>query len=175
MNMQQIESKSNLIADYYTQHYDEVKAFVALRLQFAPETEDIVQDIFVRLLLIDKMITPITLPCLVYTIARNLICDYWRHHQCVQEFEHYLCKNDLVKSTIYDAESVYSANEIKEILEKSIAKLTDKQRMVYRLNVYDAMPVSEIALKLDLKYKNAENRLGIARKQVRTYVKRMLA
>ena len=61
------------------------------------------------------------------------------------------------------------------MLERSIAKLTDKQQMVYRLNVYDAVPVSEIAVKLDWKYKNVENCLGIARKQVRTYVKRMLA
>lgn len=174
MNMQQTESKTNLIADYYSQHYDEVRAFVASRLQQAEETEDIVQNIFLRLLLMDKMITPITLPCLVYTVARNLICDYWRHRQCVEEHEHFLCTSD-IKTRVVDAESVYSAQELNEILERGIARLCDAQRKIYRMNICEGMQVSEIALKLDIKYKNVEKRLGAARKEVRKYVKRMLA
>ena len=168
------ESKTDLIADYYSQHYDELRAFVAARLQYANETEDIVQDVFVRLLQMDKMITPITLPCLVYTVARNLIFDYWRHHQCVQEYEHYLARPSLGRA-IYDAESVYSARELNEILEHGIARLSEKQSLVYRLNLHEGLQVSEIALRLDVKYKNVENRLGAARKQVRSYVQKMLA
>lgn len=72
--MQQFQSKSDLIADYYSQHYEEVKAFVSSRLQYADDSEDVVQNIFLRLLQMDKMISSVTLPCLVYTVARNLIC-----------------------------------------------------------------------------------------------------
>lgn len=168
------ESKNELIAEYYSQHYDELRAYVASRLQYADETEDIVQDVFVRLLQIDKMITPITLPCLVYTITRNLIFDYLRHHHCVQEYEHYLAYPSVCGS-IYDAESVYSANEVTEILERGIARLNNKLSRIYRLNLYEGLQVSEIALQLDMKYKSVENRLGAARKQVRGYVGRMLA
>lgn len=173
--MQQKESKSDLIADYYSQHYDELKAFVGSRLQYADETEDIVQNVFMRLLKIDKMITPITLPCLVYTVARNLITDYWRHRQYVEAHEHYLCRGDLGNKDLYDAESVYSAQELNEVLERGIARLCDKQRNIYRLNVCEGLQVSEIAIRLDINYKNVENRLGAARKQVRNYVRRMLA
>ena len=62
MAMEQKESKSNLIADYYSQHYDELMTYVSSHLQHADESEDIVQNIFVRLLQMDKMITPVTLP-----------------------------------------------------------------------------------------------------------------
>ena len=171
--MQQIESK--LVADYYSQHYEELCAFVAVRLQYAPETEDVVQTVFLKLLLAEGMITPVTLPSLVYTVARNLICDYWRHRGYVHEFEHYLCSAESQLGGIYDAESVYSAIELDEILQKGIARLPEKQSSVYRLNLLESMPVREIALRLDLKYKNAENRLGLARKEVRNYVRRMLA
>ena len=168
------ETKADLIADYYSRHYDELKAYVASRLQYAKETEDIVQDVFVRLLQLDKMITPVTLPCLVYTVARNLILDRLRHYRCVCDYEHYLAHASL-SHVVYDAESVYSAWEINEVLERGIARLGEKQSMVYRLNLYDGLPVSEIALRLDVKYKNVESRLGAARKQVRSYVRRMLA
>ncbi len=55
MAMEQKESKSNLIADYYSQHYDELMTYVSSHLQHADESEDIVQNIFVRLLQMDKM------------------------------------------------------------------------------------------------------------------------
>ena len=168
------ESNTDLIADYYSQHYEELKAFVAARLQHADETEDVVQDVFVRLLQIDKMLTPVTFPCLVYTIARNLIFDCWRHHQCVQKYEHYLAHPSSGKA-IYDAESVYSARELNDILERGIALLSKKRSLVYRLNWHEDLQVGEIAIRLDMNYKNVENRLGAARKQVRSYVRKMLA
>lgn len=174
MQQNVFKSKSDLVAEYYSQHYEEVRAYVASRVKYADEAEDIVQDVFLRLLKMDKMITSVTLPCLVYTVARNLVFDYWRHHQCVNEYEHFLCKRNL-GHRIYDAESVYSAQELTEVLERGIARLCDKQRSIYRLNVCDGLKVGEIAMRLELNYKSVENRLGAARKQVRLYMKRMLA
>lgn len=84
---QNIESKHSIIAEYYIECYDELKAFVASRLlgdEKAEQAEDIVQNVFVRLLKMDCMISRITLPCLVYTTARNLIFDYWRHRHSLE-------------------------------------------------------------------------------------------
>lgn len=175
MAMEQKESKSNLIADYYSQHYDELMTYVSSHLQHADESEDIVQNIFVRLLQMDKMITPVTLPCLVFTIAKNLIRDYWRHYYYLEEHEHILTKGDFSKLKSEDTESIYAVKEINEFLERGIARLCDKQRKIYRLNVYDGMKVSEIAIKLDVTYKHVEHRLGAARKEMRKYMRRMLA
>lgn len=173
--VQQNKSKSDLIADYYSQHYDEVRAFVRSRLQYSDDSEDIVQNIFLRLMQMDKMITSVTLPCLVYTVARNLICDYWRHRQYVEEYEHYLTKEAFSGTMVVSSESVYSVQEIDQLLERGIARLCEKQRKVYRMNVLEGLQVSEIAVKLDINYKNAEKRLGMARKEVRKYMRRMLA
>ncbi len=173
--MEQKESKHSIIAEYYTEHYDELKSYVASRLLYASEVEDIVQNVFVRLLQLNKMITRITLPCLVYTIARNLITDYWRHKVKVEEYEHRIQKNDWASRYVEDGESVYSAIEINELLERGIARLTDSQSKVYRMSIYDGMQVSEIAKELNLNYKCAEHRLGDARKEIRSYMKKALA
>lgn len=173
--MEHNNSKSSIIAEYYTQHLQELRTFVGSRLQFAKETDDIVQDVFVRLLQIDKMITPITLPSLVYTTARNLIIDYWRRHQCANEYEHFIQKSDWQNNHVPDVESIYSAQEINELLERGIAQLKERQKKIYRMNVCDGLQVSEIATELNIEYKKVENRLGTARKQVRGYVRSMLA
>lgn len=169
------ESKYSIVAAYYAKHYDEIKSFVASRTIQSIETEDIVQNVFLRLLQIDKMITPVTLPCLTYTVARNLIVDYWRRKKCLEEYEHFICRGDWQTKYIEDAESVYSVHEIEAFLEKSMARLSEKQSRVVRMNILEGMPVREIAQKLDINYKNAENRLGAARKEVRNYMRKVFA
>ena len=102
-------SKNEIIAEYYSRHYEELKNFVGKRLAFDEATEDIVQNVFLRLLSSHKMITEVTLPCLVYTTARNLICDFWRHRRTIEEYEHYIISGDVRQTFGADAESVYSA------------------------------------------------------------------
>jgi RNA polymerase sigma factor (sigma-70 family) len=171
--MKKPETKFSIIADYYTEHYDEIIAFVAKRLAYANNTEDIVQNVFLKLLAVDKMITPVTLPSLVYTIAKNLIYDYWRHRKTVDEYEHYLTYYPY--SDDNDTSSVYSSMEITELLEGCIARLNDKQRDIYKMNLFDGLQVSEISQSLNINYKSVENRLGLARKEVRNYMAKMLA
>lgn len=171
--METPETKFRIIEEYYSSHRDELKGFVGKQLQWAADTEDIVQNVFVRLMRTEKMITPVTLPSLVYTIARNLIYDYWRHHGSVEEYEHYLRGYDLNENT--DAASIYSAVEITEILERGIARLSDRQRTIYRMNILEGKKVAEISATLQINYKSVENRLGSARKEIRQYMRRMLA
>ena len=159
---QDVASKKCIIADYYANHYDELKEFVISRLQVVDEAEDIVQDIFVRLLQSDQMISPVTLPCLVYTMARNKVIDYWRCRQQHEKYEHFIRKGCWINSS-------------SEGVERGIAQLTESQRSVYRLNLYEDMPVRQIAVVLNLKYKQAEKKLGVARKKVRGFVEKALA
>ena len=169
------ESKYSIVAAYYAEHYDEIKSFVYSRTSHSAEAEDIVQNLFVRLLRLNKMITPITLPCLVYTMARNLIIDYWRCKKYREEYEHFISKGDWQSKYVEDTESIYSVHEIEMYLEKSMAHLSEKQSRVVRMNLIDGMQVGEIARKLDINYKNTENQLGAARKVVRNYMRMVYA
>lgn len=169
------ESERSLIADYYTKHFEDLKAFVYSRLPIADEAEDITQNIFLKLLESKKMITPITLPCFVYTMARNLVADYWRRRQQDEVYEHFIKTSNWRSRSSESVESLFSAQEVNEMLERGIARLPDKQSCVYRLNIYENMPVKEIATTLNLSYKNTENRLGVARKRVRDFMTKALA
>ena len=173
--MEQTNSNYSIIADYYSEHYNELKLYVMSRSLPADEAEDIVQNTFVRLLRGDKMITPVTLPCFVYTIAKNLIIDYYRRKHKIEEYEHFLGASDWMGRYDVDGESVFSAQQTNEILERGIARLTEKRSKVYRLNLFEGMQVSEIAQNLNIGYKAAENRLTLARKEIRDYMKKELA
>lgn len=174
---QNVESKHSIIAEYYIECYDELKAFVASRLpgeEDAEQAEDIVQNVFVRLLKMDRMITRITLPCLVYTTARNLIYDYLRRRHCMEKYEYVVRTSSWQNKCVDDVDTIYSVLEIQKILENGIAQLSEKQSNVYRLDL-EGKKVKDIALQLNIKYKNAEHCLGDARKVVRRFVKEQMA
>ena len=152
------------LTNYYVTHRDELLAYVSSRLGNSVEAEDLVQNVFLRLLTSDKMITDVTLPSLVYTITRNLIADYYRRRTHFEAYEHYLKNTDSIDES---AESVLSVRDITEQLERGLARVPENCREIYRLHIYGGMKVAEISERLGEGYKSVEHRLGTARKLVR--------
>ena len=159
-------NNNQLISNYYSEHRDEIINFIAVRIMDATEAEDIVQDIFLRLLRGHHLMTPDTIPALVYTMARHAVSDHYRRRRVYEEYEHYSQASDFKPQTS-DIESIYSAQLIVERMERSLARLPKACCEIYRLHIYDGMKVSAIAKELSLPYKQVENRLGQARKAVR--------
>lgn len=158
---------NEIISEYYTDHRDELLAFVGSRLGGSSEAEDLVQNVFLRLLTSNKMISKVTLPALAYTIAQRTIIDYYRRRTTSDEYEHYLRNTDEMDDS---AESVLSIREITEQLERGLARMPENCREVYRLHIYGGMKVAEISRTLGEDYKSVEYRLGTARKVVRQMV-----
>jgi RNA polymerase sigma-70 factor (ECF subfamily) len=152
------------LTNYYVTHRDELLAYVSSRLGNSVEAEDLVQNVFLRLLTSDKMITDITLPSLVYTITRNMITDYYRRRTHFEAYEHYLKNTDSIDES---AESILSVRDITEQLERGLARVPENCREIYRLHIYGGMKVAEISERLGEGYKSVEHRLGAARKLVR--------
>lgn len=156
-----------LLETYYAAHRDELLIFVSSRLGGSYIAEDIVQDVFMRLMASDRLITETTLPCLVYTVARRLICDYYRRRITREEYEHFIKHNEYDETS---TESVVSVRELTERLERGLARIPENCREIYRLHIYDGMKVSEISEQLGEGYKSVEHRLGTARKEMRHYL-----
>ena len=154
-----------IIEQYYRLHRDELLTFVGSRLGVQAEAEDLVQDLFLRLLSdSNRLLTPLTMPSLVFTMARNLISDYFRHRRCEQEFALLM---EGMKHEKTSMESAIFANDTLQILERGLSRLPRQTAEIYRLHLYDGMKVSEISQHLNQDYKAVEYRLGQARRLVR--------
>ena len=149
-------------------HRDELISFIAVRIHEVYEAEDMVQDIFLRLLRGQHLITPQTLPSLLHTMVLHAVSDYYRRRYVHETYEHYIQTSDIRYQTSEDSvESIFSAQQLMERMERSLARLPKDCCEIYRLHIYDGMKVSAIAQELSLPYKQVENRLGQARKAVR--------
>ncbi len=157
-----------LITNYYITHRDELLTYVSTRLGGRAEAEDVIQNIFLRLLSSTKLITEITLPALVYTSARHMICDFYRRRSNTYEYEHYIRQ---VCSENISTDTICSIREITEQMECGLARLPENCREIYRLHIYEGMKPQEISSYLGDNYKSVEYRLGTARKAMRKYMR----
>ena len=158
-------NSQDTITQYYQQHHGELLNYVISRLQGATEAEDIVQDVFLRLLSSQQLITTVTLPSLVYTMARHLICDYYRRRKPRKDYEYEL--QYTAPTVVSCTESLVAIHEVEREVEQCLSRLPSICSEIYHLHLYDNMQVSDISQALGQPYKTVENRLGMARKEVR--------
>ena len=143
-------------------------AYASTRLGDYEDAEDLVQNTFLRILTSDMLVTEQTLHALVFTICRNLVTDYYRHRAYRHEYEHYIQNSNDRRVSI---ESVFYAADIVEAMERGMIHIPEHCRNIYRMHILGGMRVSEISEQTGEKYKTVENRLGLARKQMRNYLR----
>jgi RNA polymerase sigma-70 factor (ECF subfamily) len=160
-----------LLADYYSQHRDEIVGFVAVRVGDADVAKDVVQDVFFRLLCSDRLISPTTLPALVFTMVRNAVTDWFRRRRIREEYEHYIIGTGDDSDSM---DSVISVRELMERMERTLARLAPECREVYHLHIYGGMQVRQIAEETHQPYRAVEYRLGQARKEVRRQLRQCM-
>ena len=160
-------SNKELIEQYYSQHRGELLSFLGSRLgaDDAALAEDMVQDLFLRLLSDDRRpISEATLGSLVYTMARHLLVDHYRRlaHQRAYERHAFAAMPD-----DYRPEPAIFARDTVAHVERRLQRMPQTTADIYRLHLYDGMKTADIAHHLHIDYKAVEYRLGQARREVR--------
>lgn len=161
------ELSYQLISDYYCNNRNQLIAYINKRIGNVDDAEDILQNGFLRLLQSDKMISEVTLPCLVYTVVSHLIIDYYRKHSCYQKTS--------IDNT-FDLSDGHSSDtcvirEMYRSLEEQIASLPEDCQRIYKMNLYEGIKPKDIAIRMDIDYKKIDNTLAYARNKVRGYMK----
>lgn len=165
-----------IIESYYSLHRDELLTFVSTRLGGSCEAEDIVQDVFLKLLCGQNPIIASTLSALAYTIVRNMIGDYYRrhHHQArnisLQDQTSAAQLSATVRAlppSSLHADSALLAHEVANFVERGLQRVPEECRSLYRMHLYGGLQVGELSQQLNQDYKSVEYRIGLARKAVR--------
>jgi len=105
----------------------------------------------------------------IFTIAYNSIRKYFRKKSIENKIKYYLLKNSPVVVKNIDGSIIY--DELLEVANKTIEKLPAKRKTVYKLSRHEDMKIKEIACKLNISTRTAENHLAKALK----YLKEELA
>lgn len=156
----------------FTENKKTVENFFYLRVKDRMEAEDLTQDLFIKLLDYDKLLRPETVKSFIFTIARNMVIDYYRHFYRRQDAEEYLLKQE--RNTSYEIEQKIIVRDIENYESKRLSLFPSQRKMIYSLNRYKEYSVNEIAQEMSISKRTVENHLRLGRKEMREYLLKTL-
>lgn len=160
------------LTETYTTYRPLVFRYIYRKLNGCMETEDLVQDAFLRLLEYRSMLRPETVRSFLYTIVRNLVTDYLRRHYKKQEVMACMCEG--LSASEEDMESAVMAKDLSFQEERRVSQLSPKVRAVYSMSRFEGKSALEIAEELSIPKRTVEGYLLTGRKVVREYMRQCI-
>lgn len=163
---------NDIIAQAYRDYSRPVYAYIRRRINNNEEAEDIVQDVFERLLDYD-MVCAETVRSLVYTIASNLVIDHIRRHYKRQEVQAVAFEMATRKSVVRPDQAL-EARDLSELEHTLVARLSPATARVYEMTRFAELSITEIADQLSLSKRTVECHQFKSRKYVREQLRMAL-
>lgn len=161
-------NKSKAIANAYIEMRAQLLAIFRQVCMPEADCEDMVQEVFVRLLGIETLQTE-TVNAIAATIAFRLRIDYLRRRAFMRRLY-----KDAPRAEIYEQAAIsYNTCELRELIsieQNAIAQLRPENQRIYRLSRFQDKTYDEIADIMSMSYRSVESRLYRSRMFVREQV-----
>ncbi len=142
---------SEAFALLYKEYYVPIYRFIHLRIKNKEQTEDLTQDVFLKIYKTIGSIDPsVTSPIgYFYTIARNTLIDHWRKKSTATTSDDELMAG--LADETPDAIEMASLKEKSSLLYECLEELTEEQREVISLRFIQELSTAEVAAQLGKK------------------------
>ena len=162
---QTANNQGQIIANFYTVYQAELVNFAISRLGNREESEDLVQDVFIKMMSFEGMINKETIKSFAFTIAANKIKDHLRR----RIFRHKMEENAKYEMELQHShvERVAEYHDTLRMVNDSMARLSPACAKVYRMSLFEDMTTGDIAQEMNVSKRTVESQLFISRKQVR--------
>ncbi len=163
--------------DYFTQkefkqlfenNYESLRDYIYYKSGNIEQAEDIAQEAFLKLWEKRKELKQETILSYLFRIAHNIFLNQVKREQVVFNFQNQSTDDYIERSS---PEFELELKEFDQILQKALASIPEKHRVVFLLNRIDGLKYKEIAERLDLTTKAVEKRMQKAMEILKTAVK----
>ena len=162
---QTANNQGQMIANFYTVHHAELVNYATSRLGNREESEDLVQDVFIKMMSFEGIINEATIKSFAFTIAANKVKDHLRR----RIFRHKMEENAKYEMELQHShvERVVEYHDTLRMVNDSMARLSPACAKVYRMSLFEDMATGDIAQEMNVSKRTIESQLFISRKQVR--------
>jgi len=147
----------------FMENFQRVRNFIYYKSGDIETAEDIAQDAFLKVWEMRDKINRITVKQLLYTIANNIFINTMKQKQLAYKFSNQILNDRYIESP----EFLMEVKEFDDRLQKTIAGLQEKSRVVFLMNRIDQMTYGEIAVNLGISVKAVEKRMKKALEYLR--------
>ena len=169
---QTANNQGQMIANFYTVHHAELVNYATSRLGNREESEDLVQDVFIKMMSFEGIINEATIKSFAFTIAANKVKDHLRR----RIFRHKMEENAKYEMELQHShvERVAEYHDTLRMVNDSMARLSPACAKVYRMSLIEDMTAGDIALEMNVSKRTVESQLFTSRKQVRAMLSRAM-
>lgn len=154
------------VVDFYNLYAPKVLRYLTKKLPHPEDAQEIVNDVFLEaidsLALLEKKEN---VQAWLFKIAHNKMVDYYRKKKIKSLLLSQVPYLDIVAQEIHQPEFQFEKDKIRDKIEITLHKLSDKYQKILRMHYEDNIPVKEIAIEFNLSHKAAESLLFRARKE----------
>ena len=148
----------------FTQYFDRVKYFINSVIKSSSDSEDLAQDIFVKIWSMKELMNEVnSLNAYIYRMARNSAINYTKRK----------INNTVPLDSIndypveYSTEEEYYAKEKELLIRLTLCNMPDKQRRIYEMSRDEGLSNDEISKKLEISKHTVENNISLALKSIK--------
>jgi RNA polymerase sigma-70 factor (ECF subfamily) len=160
--------------DFYMHWYSRATAFAREYLLSEDDANDVVQDVFVDLYeKYDTLSGRVNFVAYLFTSLKNRCIDHLRHRMIEKEAASRMQEEyELTLRMKFDSleildEGVFDEGAIEQIIEKALAALPERCRVIFVKHKLNGMKQKDIADELGISTKTVENQLTIAYRKIR--------
>lgn len=159
-------TQQQMIADFYKEYQVKLVNFTVARLGNWQEAEDLVQDVFVKLMTYEGIINETTVRSFIFTITNHEIMNILRRRACRHKVEEsVMYEQELQCSAV---ERVVEYHDTLRLVNRCVEQLTPSCAKVYRMTLFDGKCAGDIAKELNVSKRTVESQLLTSRKKIRT-------
>ena len=162
--------RDKIVFDYiFNYYYSSLCVFAMQYLDNRNAVEDLVQDFFVYFWLNSpRLQIKSSLKSYLFTSIKNRCLDYQKHHQITKRYREYLLFSGELEDN--SMEHVFAESELRQLIHKSMSKLTPRCREIFELSRLSGLSNQEISNELGISKRTVElqisNSLKILRKEL---------
>ena len=161
-----IGSQDDAFEEIYKLFYKPGLAFIVSIVKDLEEAENLVQEVFIKLWLRkDKIVLDSKLKPYLFTCLRNIAFDYLRKIEQDEAFKQVYIERMKVAPD-YEFEQV----EFSKIVNQAVDKLSEKRKMIIKLNIEEGKSYQEIAQIMSISKNTVKNQLIKAKQHLRASI-----
>lgn len=141
----------------YIRYAPQVKSFVSAILKDSADTDDIVQDIFLRIWEDrERVCQAKSFKSYLFAMTRNIVYNKLKHDKVHDRYVGFESK----RNSQHEIEERIMTKDLLDHINEEIDSLTEQQRIIYELNRNEDMTYKEIADKLGISPKTVQYHIG---------------
>jgi RNA polymerase sigma-70 factor (family 1) len=166
------QGDESAFAEVFYKYTGRLTPFVAQLLRSDAWTEEIVQDVFMRLWQNRLQLRDVEHPsAYLYQMASNRTLDYIKKNTREVKLQYYVSRLQMPGAQASGTEADMDFKEIDKLLREAVGQMPPQRRKIYQFVREEGLSHAEIAERLQISRHTVRNHMAEALKEIRVYLR----